>query len=30
LCYRNGGKPSLNEPPEYSWNDIPRGMRPND
>jgi len=30
LCNRNGGKPSLNEPPEYSWNDIPRGMRPDD
>jgi hypothetical protein len=30
LCNRNGGKPSLDEPPEYSWNDIPRGMRPDD
>jgi hypothetical protein len=24
LCIRNGGKPDPNEPPEYSWQDIPR------
>ena len=24
LCYRNGGKPDPNEPPEYGWQDIPR------
>jgi RHS repeat-associated protein len=24
LCYRNGGKPNPNEPPEYDWKDIPR------
>jgi hypothetical protein len=24
LCIRNGGRPDPNEPPEYSWQDIPR------
>jgi hypothetical protein len=25
MCIRNGGKPDPNEPPEYSWNEIPDG-----
>jgi hypothetical protein len=32
LCYRNGGTPDPNEPPEYDWKDIPRDdpRRPNE